>query len=81
MEIYFLYCHMAEDPHGMGAVKAGKQIGIVGNTGTSAVGAIHLHLEGWHGRFEIAARQFVSVEDIKKKTFDADAFLRARLQK
>ena len=75
----FLYCHMAEAPHALGQVKSGEQIGIMGNTGKSAGGAIHLHLEGFHGRFAIAWRSFASLDDIKKKTFDADQFLRARL--
>ena len=75
----FLYCHMASEPHALGPVGAGEQIGIMGNTGTSAAGAIHLHLEGFYGRFMIAERTFISLEDIKKKTFDADAFIRSKL--
>lgn len=75
----FLYCHMADTPHQLGPVKAGEQIGVMGNTGKSAGGAIHLHLEGFHGRFKIAWRSFISLDDIKAKTFDADAFIRLRL--
>lgn len=74
----FLYCHMSEAPHALGQVQSGEQIGVMGNTGKSAGGAIHLHLEGFHGRFAILWRSFVSLDDIKKKTFDADQFLRAR---
>ncbi len=75
----FLYCHMSSLPPALGAVKAGQQIGIMGNTGKSAGGAIHLHLEGFHGRFQIAWRSFTSLDDIKSKTFDADACIRAQL--
>lgn len=75
----FLYCHMEVEPHVLGPIKAGEQIGIMGNTGKSAGGAIHLHLEGFHGHFEIAWRSFESLNDIKVKTFDADAFIRSRL--
>lgn len=53
--------------------------GTAGNTGTSANGAIHLHLEGFHGRFQVAWRTFTSLADIKQKTFDADQYIRARL--
>ena len=75
----FLYCHMEIEPRALGPVKAGEQIGIMGNTGKSAGGAIHLHLEGFHGCFEIAWRSFKSLDDIRIKTFDADAFIRSRL--
>ena len=75
----FLYCHMEIEPHALGPVGAGEQIGIMGNTGKSAGGAIHLHLEGFHGRFEITWRSFQSLDDIKAKTFDADSFIRSRL--
>jgi murein DD-endopeptidase MepM/ murein hydrolase activator NlpD len=75
----FLYCHMAGEPHALGSVRSGAEIGIMGNTGKSAGGAIHLHLEGYLGRFDILWRSFTSLTDIKKKTFDADQFLRARL--
>lgn len=75
----FLYCHMADEPHALGPIKAGEQIGVMGNTGKSAGGAIHLHLEGFHGRFEIVWRSFKSLDDIKTKTFDADEFIRSRL--
>lgn len=75
----FLYCHMAEEPRALGPIKAGEQIGIMGNTGKSAGGAIHLHIEGFHGRFEISQRSFKSLDDIKVKTFDADQFIRSRL--
>ena len=75
----FLYCHMAAAPYSVGQIKAGDQIGIMGNTGQSAGGAIHLHLEGFHRRFVIAWRSFLSVDDIKGKTFDADQFIRAHL--
>lgn len=75
----FLYCHMESEPHVLGPVKAGEHIGIMGNTGKSAGGAIHLHLEGFHGHFEITWRSFKSLDDIKIKTFDADEFIRSRL--
>lgn len=75
----FLYCHMAVEPRALGSVQRGEQIGVMGNTGKSAGGAIHLHLEGFHGRFEIAWRSFQSLEDIKNKTFDAHEFIRSRL--
>lgn len=75
----FLYCHMGIEPPALGPVMAGEQIGIMGNTGKSAGGAIHLHLEGFHGRFEIVWRSFKSLDDIKVKTFDADAFIRSHL--
>ena len=75
----FLYCHMEIEPRTLGPVMAGEQIGIMGNTGKSAGGAIHLHLEGFHGRFEITWRSFQSLDDIKTKTFDADLFIRSRL--
>ncbi len=73
----FLYCHMAAAPHALGMVKSGDQIGIMGQTGLSA--GIHLHLEGFHGRFNIAQRTFASLNDIKQKTFDADLFIRPRV--
>jgi murein DD-endopeptidase MepM/ murein hydrolase activator NlpD len=75
----FLYCHMPSDPPMLGPVKSGEQIGIMGNTGKSAGGAIHLHLEGFNGRFNIEQRSFTSLEDIKEKTFDGDEFIRLRL--
>ncbi len=75
----FLYCHMEIEPRALGPVRAGEQIGIMGNTGKSAGGAIHLHLEGFHGRFEIIWRSFQSLDDIKAKTFDTDSFIRSRL--
>lgn len=75
----FLYCHMAGEPPMLGPVRAGQQIGVMGNTGKSAGGAIHLHLEGYHGQFVITWRSFTSLEDIKAKTFDADAYVRTRL--
>ena len=75
----FLYCHMAAEPHALGMVTSGDQIGIMGNTGKSAAGAIHLHLEGFYGRFKIAWRTFISLDDIKKKTFDADQCVRMNL--
>lgn len=75
----FLYCHMAAAPHALGPVKSGDQIGIMGNTGKSAGGAIHLHLEGFNGRFVIVWRSFTSLEDIKRKTFDADQFIRSQI--
>lgn len=77
----FLYCHMESLPPEHGPVKAGEQIGVMGNTGQSANNAIHLHLEGFHGRFQIALRSFKSLADIKTKTFDADAFIRSRIAK
>ena len=64
----------------LGGVQSGNQIGIMGNTGKSAGGAIHLHLEGFYGRFSIAWRAFTSLDDIKKKTFDANQFIRSHLQ-
>ncbi len=76
----FLYCHMPADPPTLGPVKAGNKIGLMGNTGKSAGGAIHLHLEGFHGRFKIADRSFISLADIKKKTFDADSFIRSKIK-
>jgi murein DD-endopeptidase MepM/ murein hydrolase activator NlpD len=75
----FLYCHMAAEPHALGAVKSGDQIGVMGNTGKSAGGAIHLHLEGFHGKFVIAWRSFISLNDIKNKTLDANEFIREHL--
>lgn len=75
----FLYCHMSAPPPALGEVKAGTQIGIMGNTGKSAAGAIHLHLEGFFGRFVIAARAFTSLADIQTKTFDADQCIREHL--
>ena len=75
----FLYCHMASMPPMLGPVKAGQQIGVMGNTGKAAGGAIHLHLEGFHGQFVIAWRQFTSLDDITTKTFDADQYIRGRL--
>lgn len=75
----FLYCHMAAEPHALGHVKSGEQIGIMGSTGKSAGGAIHLHLEGFYGRFKIAWRSFQSLDDIKKKTFDANEFIKLHL--
>lgn len=75
----FLYCHMDGEPHAKGIIKQGEQIGTMGNTGKSSGGAIHLHLEGFHGKFDIAWRSFSSVEDIKTKTFDADHFIRTKL--
>ncbi|HDY89099.1 MAG TPA: M23 family metallopeptidase [bacterium] len=75
----FLYCHMADEPPQLGLIKAGKQIGIMGNTGKSAGNAIHLHLEGFHGRFNITQRSFRSIDDIKIKTFDAHQFIISRL--
>jgi len=76
----FLYCHMSTEPPVLGSIKSGDQIGIMGNTGKSAGGAIHLHLEGFYERFKIEERSFLSLEDIKKKTFDADAFIRSKLK-
>ncbi|MEK9207323.1 MAG: peptidoglycan-binding protein [Patescibacteria group bacterium] len=75
----FLYCHLEKEPCQLGPIKAGDQIGIMGNTGISAGKAIHLHLEGFHGRFVIAWRTFLSIDDIKTKTFDADKFIRSYL--
>lgn len=75
----FLYCHLAEQSEVSGSVKAGQLIGVMGSTGKSAGGAIHLHLEGFHGRFDIRLRSFKSREDIKAKTFDADELIRSRL--
>lgn len=75
----FLYCHLASDPPELGAVKAGDEIGVMGNTGKSASGATHLHLEGFHGRFKIAWRSFTSFDDIKQKTFDANQFIQSQL--
>ncbi len=75
----FLYCHMSEEPHVLGPVRAGEQICIMGSTGKSSGGAIHLHLEGFHGRFQIAWRSFASLDDIKKKTFDANEFIKEKL--
>ena len=70
---------MAAESHALGQVVTGAQIGVMGNTGKSAGGALHLHLEGFHGRFVISWRSFTSFDDIKTKTFDADIFIRARL--
>lgn len=67
----FLYCHLARAGHQLGHVEAGVQIGIMGNTGKSAGNAIHLHLQGYHGRFKPTWRKFQSLDDIKAKTFDA----------
>lgn len=78
-DVSLLYCHIASEPHAIGPIKARDQIGVMGNTGKSAGGAVHLHLEGYHGRFVIAWRSFTSLDDIKKKTFDADAFIRTLL--
>lgn len=75
----FLYCHMATEPPALGQVEAGAQIGVMGNTGKSSGGAIHLHLEGFHGRFQVLWRSFLSLEDIKTKTFDADSFIRSKI--
>lgn len=77
----FLYCHMADEPRVLGLIKAGEQIGIMGNTGKSAGGAIHLHLEGFHGKFNIAQRSFLSLDDIKTKTFDAHQFIISNIKK
>lgn len=73
----FLYCHLEDAPHGLGKVKGGEQIGTMGDTGEST--GTHLHLEGWHGRFDISNREFASLDDIKKKTFDADHYLRRKI--
>lgn len=75
----FLYCHLKDQPPQLGNVTCGDQIGIMGNTGKSSGGAIHLHLEGFHGRFSISLRTFTSRDDIKIKTFDADEFIRSNI--
>lgn len=49
----------------------------MGSTGEST--GVHLHLEGWHDKFEISQREFASFDDMKEKTFDADAFLRKKI--
>lgn len=67
----FMYCHMANTPRQTGSIKAGKQIGRMGNTGQSAKGAIHLHLQGYHGRFKASWRKFNTLDEIKTRTFDA----------
>jgi len=67
----FLYCHLARSGHQLGSVEVGTQIGIMGNTGKSSGNAIHLHLQGYHARFNPSWRKFISLEDIKARTFDA----------
>ncbi|MDE1970882.1 MAG: M23 family metallopeptidase [Patescibacteria group bacterium] len=75
----FLYCHLEEHPRAFTYVRQGVRLGTMGNTGASVGGAIHLHLEGFYGRFAIAMRSFTSFDDIISKTFDADSFLRAMI--
>ena len=75
----FLYCHLADAPPAAGMQFAcGETLGEMGETG-EALG-IHLHLEGYYGRFSREVRNFVSLEDLEAKTFDADAYLRQMLR-
>lgn len=76
----FLYCHMELESRGLGPIKVGEKIGIMGNTGKSAGEAIHLHLEGFHGKFNITQRSFISLDDIKTKTFDAHQFILSKIK-
>ena len=61
-----IIAQLAKVPHALGAVASGEQSGEMGNTGKSAGGAINLHPEGFHGRFQVSLRTFTSLTEIKR---------------
>jgi murein DD-endopeptidase MepM/ murein hydrolase activator NlpD len=74
----FLYCHSSASFPEVGTkVTAGQKIGVCGKTGFSR--GIHLHLEGYTGKFKIAMRSFKTKEDIIRICFDTDAFIKEKL--
>lgn len=71
----FLYCHSAVPPPPLGLVKRGDKLGVMGQTGFSK--GIHLHLEGFYGKFNMNVRAaWASKLDILKSSFDADHFIK-----
>lgn len=70
----FLYCHSAVPPPALGPVSRGTKLGVMGQTGFAK--GIHLHFEGYYGKFNINVRAaWASKLDILKSSFDADHFI------
>ena len=77
----FLYAHLATpSPLSFVCVVGGAPLGVMGETGKAD--GVHLHLEGFYGRFTTpkASRVLLIEADVQRLTFDPDQYIRARLR-
>ena len=72
----FLYCHLRSIPPAKSTPKCGEIVGVMGNTGVSTKG-VHLHLEGWYGRFNTDEQHYSLKKrtDVSRLTFDAHSYI------